>query len=61
MAEELIVVAGDNLRKIARTVFGDGTRWKEIYDANKALIGNENAELKAGTRLSIPRKADEGQ
>lgn len=54
-----IVAAGDNLRKIARTVLGDGSRYKEIYDANKAVIGEENAELKAGTRLTIPRPKDQ--
>jgi nucleoid-associated protein YgaU len=51
-----IVASGDNLRKIARTLFNDGTRYKEIYEANKALIGDENAELKPGTRLTIPRQ-----
>lgn len=50
-----VVAAGDNLRKIARTVLGDGARYKEIYEANKAIIGSENAELKAGTQLTIPR------
>jgi nucleoid-associated protein YgaU len=49
-----VVAAGDNLRKIARTVFGDGGRYKELYEANKAIIGSESAELKAGTRLTIP-------
>jgi nucleoid-associated protein YgaU len=53
-----IVAAGDNLRKIARTVYGDGADYKVIYDANKALIGAENAELKAGMRLTIPRLKD---
>jgi nucleoid-associated protein YgaU len=49
-----IVAAGDNLRKIARTVYGDGSRYAEIYKANMAIIGSENAELKPGTRLTIP-------
>lgn len=56
-----VVVPGDNLRKIARTVYGDGTRWREIYLANQRVIGAEDAELKAGTRLSIPRQAEEAQ
>jgi nucleoid-associated protein YgaU len=56
-----VVTAGDNLRKIARTVFGDGTRWKDLYEANKALIGAEDAELKPGTRLTIPRSAGDAQ
>ena len=53
-----IVAAGDNLRKIARTVYGDGARYTEIYKANIAIIGSENAELKAGTRLTIPHRKD---
>lgn len=56
-----VVNAGDNLRKISRTVFGDGGRWKEIYDANKELIGKEDAELKPGTRLAIPRSPENAQ
>jgi nucleoid-associated protein YgaU len=54
-----IVAPGDNLRKISRVLFGDGGRYKEIYEANKAIIGSENAELKAGTRLTIPRLKDQ--
>jgi nucleoid-associated protein YgaU len=54
-----IVATGDNLRKISRTVYGDGAHFKEIYEANKAIIGEENAELKAGTRLTIPRLKDQ--
>jgi nucleoid-associated protein YgaU len=53
-----IVAAGDNLRKIARTVYGDGARYTEIYKANMAIIGSENAELKAGTQLTIPHRKD---
>ncbi len=56
-----VVVPGDNLRKIARTVYGDGMRWRELYQANQRLIGSEDAELKPGTRLSIPRQAEEAQ
>lgn len=52
-----VVKAGDNLRTIAATVLGDALRWKEIYEANKKEIGAENAQLKPGTRLTIPPRA----
>jgi nucleoid-associated protein YgaU len=54
-----VVAPGDNLRKISRTVYGDGAHYQEIYQANKAIIGSENAELKAGMRLTIPRLKDQ--
>jgi nucleoid-associated protein YgaU len=54
-----VVAPGDNLRKISRTVFGDGDHFHEIYEANKAIIGPENAELKTGMRLTIPRLKDQ--
>jgi nucleoid-associated protein YgaU len=53
-----VVAKGDNLRKIARAMYGEGSRYKEIYEANKAVIGDENAELKAGTQLTIPHPKD---
>jgi len=56
-----VVKSGDNLRKIAATLYGEPQRWKEIYNANKALIGAENAELKPGTRLTVPRAAAGGK
>lgn len=54
-----VVAPGDNLRKIARNVYGDGARYLEIYEANKAMIGDEKAELKTGTRLTIPHSKDQ--
>jgi nucleoid-associated protein YgaU len=50
-----VVAPGDNLRKIARNVYGDPSRYLDIYKANQAQIGAEDAELKPGTKLTIPR------
>jgi len=50
------VKTGDTLRKIAASLYADPTRWKEIYDANKAAIGKEDAPLKAGMRLTLTSK-----
>ena len=35
------VVKGDTLYDIARRYYGDPTRWPEIYDANRELIGGD--------------------
>lgn len=33
---------GDNLSKIAQNIYGDKTRWKDIYEANKNVIKDPN-------------------
>lgn len=48
------VVRGDSLWKIAQRVYGSGSKWKTIYDANKAKIGKDPNVLKIGTELRIP-------
>ncbi len=47
------VKKGDTLSKIARKYYGDGDRWKKIYDANKSRIKNPNI-LIPGTEIVIP-------
>ncbi|WP_317856322.1 5'-nucleotidase C-terminal domain-containing protein [Chakrabartyella piscis] len=37
-----VVVAGDNLWKIASKVLGDGNKWSAIYEANKDVIADPN-------------------
>jgi nucleoid-associated protein YgaU len=51
-----IVRSGDTLAKIAREYYGNVARWKDIYNANKAAIGNDPADLIPGTRLVLPPK-----
>ena len=48
-----VVVKGDNLTKIALKFYGDGNRWYEIYEMNKAIIGANPSYLKIGTVLTI--------
>jgi len=48
------VKAGDSLSKIAKAVYGDAKKWKQIYEANKAVIGNNPDLIKPGQVLTIP-------
>ena len=47
------VQPGDSLSKIAKHVYGDATRWKEIWEANKAAIPNPDL-IHPGQQLSMP-------
>jgi len=47
------VLPGDTLSKIARTVYGDSSKYKKIYGANLDKMENEN-DLKAGQIITIP-------
>jgi LysM repeat protein len=47
------VKEGDSLSLIAKEVYGDMGRWKEIYEANKDKISDPNL-IDAGLELVIP-------
>jgi nucleoid-associated protein YgaU len=47
------VQPGDSLSKIAKQVYGDASRWKEIWEANKASIPNPDL-IHPGQQLSMP-------
>ena len=60
------VKSGDCLWNIARKFYGDGTKWKKIYDANKTIIektakkhgfkSSSNGHwIFPGTKLTIPK------
>ena len=51
------VKAGSRLAQIARRYYGDPNKWTIIYDENKNEIKDPN-NLKAGTRLRIPKLKD---
>ena len=48
------VVSGDNLSKIGKHY---DLSWKELYDANKDVIGDDPNKIFPGQKLRIPKKA----
>jgi nucleoid-associated protein YgaU len=53
-----VVKSGDTLSKIARELYGDANRWREIYEANKERIESPNV-IRPGWELIIPGLDDE--
>jgi nucleoid-associated protein YgaU len=51
-----IVEKGENLSAIAEAELGDADRWKEIYAANKEIIGGNPDLIQPGMELKIPAK-----
>lgn len=49
-----IVKIGDSLWKIAQKVYGDGSQYKKIYQANSAKIGKDPSKLTVGMELKLP-------
>ncbi|HSB63945.1 MAG TPA: LysM peptidoglycan-binding domain-containing protein [Thermoanaerobaculia bacterium] len=47
------VVAGDSLSKIAKKIYGDANRWREIWEANKDKVKNPDL-IHPGQELKIP-------
>ena len=47
------VVSGDSLSKIARKEYGDGNRWRVIFEANRDKIKNPDL-IHPGQVLIIP-------
>lgn len=48
------VVRGDSLSLIAKKQYGDMSKWRTIYDANKKTIGKDPNDIKSGQKLVIP-------
>ena len=54
--ETYTVVSGDSLSKIAKSHYGDASKWHQIYDANKATIGNNPDHIEVGQVLTLPKE-----
>lgn len=50
------VKSGDSLSAIAKSQLGDANRWREIYDANRDVIGDNPDRIHPGQDLTIPAK-----
>lgn len=48
------VMPGDTLWSIAQDVYGDGSKWGIIYEANIEMIGNNPGAIVPGMQLVIP-------
>ena len=51
------VQKGDSLSKIAKKHLGDGNAWRKIYEANKALIGEDPDKIFPGQTHTLPSGA----
>jgi nucleoid-associated protein YgaU len=49
------VERGENLSQLASFFYGDSSRWRIIYDANRQTIGRNPNVIRPGQRLHIPR------
>ena len=56
--ESYTVKAGDTLISIAERIYGESSKstYHDIYEANKALIGDNPDLIKVGMTLKIPPK-----
>src|SRR5688572_10125519 len=48
-----VVVKGDSLSKIAQRAYGDGGKWRKIYEANRDVIKDPDL-IYPGQSLRIP-------
>ncbi len=55
-AATYIVKQGDTLEKIAAQVYGDGSKWRRIYQANRDRLSSPN-KIYPGQKLMVPAAA----
>lgn len=48
------IKGGDTLSGIAKNMLGDYTRWREIYELNKAILGDDPNLIHPGKVIKIP-------
>jgi nucleoid-associated protein YgaU len=53
-ASNYVVQPGDNLLTIALKILGDDSRWMEIYDLNREVIGPDPSSFEYGITLVMP-------
>ena len=55
-SREYRIKSGDSFYRIAKDVLGDATRWNELYEMNKKLVGDDPAKLQIGQIITLPKK-----
>ena len=53
VAPRYVVAKGDSLSRIAERAYGDGSKWRKIYEANKDIIKDPDL-IYPGQALRIP-------
>jgi len=48
------VMAGDSLWEIAARLLGNPTRWQDIYELNRDIIGGNPSLILPGMVLTLP-------
>ena len=51
------VKSGDSLSKIAKQHLGDANAWRQIYDANRGVIGDDPDKIYPGQELKLPARS----
>lgn len=52
-----IVQEGDTLWELARKYYGEGSKWKQLYERNRKTIGSNPAFIKPGIILEIKERS----
>lgn len=55
-ARQYRVQQNDSLHRIAQKLYGDGSRWEEIYNLNRQAIGADPGKLKLDMVLQLPEE-----
>jgi nucleoid-associated protein YgaU len=53
-AKHHVVARGDTLFSLAQKFYGNRSKWRDIYAANRDVLSSEKTPLKIGTDLKIP-------
>lgn len=57
-SSEYVVQSGDTLERIARKLFNDGRKWREVYEWNREQL-SDPSRLRAGQTLKIKQGSTE--
>lgn len=47
------VASGDNLSAIASRVYGSSAQWQQLYEKNKAVVGDNPNQIRPGQKLTL--------